>query len=385
MEPAVGKAAERSGAAFPTAAGGRSVAYRSLEAVAEQDRRRSVGMSPNSRWSRSRSHAGTSSHSQVRDTSMDDSITVFVGIDVAKESFDVCVLPEGKRATLTQDAKGRKQLLAMLPPSGRCLVTLEATGGYERPLVVALAQAGHLVAVVNPRQVRDFARGIGIVAKTDRIDAEVIARFGHDVRPRVTLPTSKKQLELDQLVTRRRQLIDLRTAEKNRTETISSKVVRKSIQRVVELLNKQITRVEREIAELVDSDEDLKDKSNLLTSTPGVGTTTAVALIAELPELGRLNRQQIAALAGLAPFNRDSGRFRGKRSIFGGRRGVRSALYMAVLTARTWNPVIRAFAERLKSQGKSFKVVMTACMRKLLIILNTMVKNNTRWNHVANP
>jgi transposase len=312
---------------------------------------------------------------------MDDAITVFVGIDVAKESFDVFLYPEGKRATLPQNAKGRKQLVEMLPPAGDCLVTLEATGGYERPLVVALAESGHLVAVVNPRQVRDFARGIGIVAKTDRLDAEVIARFGHGVRPRTILNTSEKREELDQLVTRRRQLVDLRTAENNRAETISSRVVRKSIRKVVELLNKQIARVDQEIADLLKSDEEMKDKAKLLTSTPGIGVTTAATLIAELPELGMLNRQQIAALAGLAPFNRDSGRFRGKRSIFGGRRSVRNALYMATLTAKTWNPAIRTFAERLKDQGKTFKVIMTACMRKLLIILNTMVKNNTHWTH----
>ena len=311
---------------------------------------------------------------------MDDSISHFVGIDVAKQSFDVCVLPEEKRLSLSYDEGGLRQLLSQLPKEGSCLIVMEATGGYQRRLVAELTEAGHLVAVANPRQVRDFARGLGVLAKTDRIDAAVIARFGQHVRPRTVEKTPEKQAELEQLVVRRRQLVDLRTAESNRLETISVKSVRKSIQQVVNLLNKQIERIEKDILALLESDDDWKDKRKLLDSVPGIGPVTIASLLAELPELGLLNRQEIAALVGLAPFNRDSGRFRGKRSIWGGRASVRSVLYMAALSARRCNPIIRQFAKRLEAEGKLFKVVITACMRKLLVILNTMVKNNTHWN-----
>lgn len=311
---------------------------------------------------------------------MDESISHFVGIDVAKQSFDVCVFPEGKRLSLPYDERGLRQLRRQLPKEGTCLIVIEATGGYQRRLVGELAEAGHRVAVVNPRQVRDFARGLGVLAKTDRIDAAVIARFGQHVRPRSVEKTPEKQAELEQLVVRRRQLVELRTAESNRLETISVKSVRKSIQQVVNLLNKQIERIEKDILALLESDDGWKDKRKLLDSVPGIGPVTIASLLAELPELGFLNRQEIAALVGLAPFNRDSGRFRGRRSIWGGRASVRSVLYMATLSARRCNPVIRQFAKRLEAEGKLFKVVITACMRKLLVILNTMVKNNTHWN-----
>jgi transposase len=260
------------------------------------------------------------------------------------------------------------------------LIIVEATGGYQQRLVADLVAAGHRVAVVNPRQVRDFAKGLGILAKTDRIDARVIARFGQHVRPRTIAENHEKQEELQQLVTRRRQLIDLRTAETNRQEIPAAKVVQKSLQQVITLLNKQIKALDKQIAELLKSDDHWKHKGNILTSVPGVGDTTASSLLAELPELGRLNRKEISALAGLAPYNRDSGRFHGKRSIHGGRATVRSALYMAALTAKRCNPVIAPFAQRLTDQGKPFKVMMTACMRKLLVILNTLVKNNSMWN-----
>jgi len=311
---------------------------------------------------------------------MDGSITSFVGIDIAKHSLDVCILPERKQFTVPYDTAGLKQLRSQLPDMGSCLIVVEATGGYQRRVVAELANADHLVAVVNPRQVRDFARGLGILAKTDRLDAQVIARFGQHVRPRTLANTHEKQEELAQLVTRRRQLVDLRTAEKNRRETLTSKPVRKSVQQVIDLLNKQIERIEKEILALLESDDEWKDKGSIIQSAPGIGSVTVASLLAELPELGFLNRQEIAALVGLAPFNRDSGRFQGKRSIWGGRASVRSVLYMAALTARRCNPVIRAFAQRLEAQGKPFKVVIVACMRKLLVILNTLVKTNSHWN-----
>ena len=380
MHRAVGEAAERSEAASPTAAGDRSIVPRSSKTATKLDRCRSLDISPNSRQSRSRHHDASSSHPQDRDISMDGSIISFAGIDVAKDSLDFCVLPEETRQHLSYDAKGLKQLLRQLPDAGTCLIVAEATGGYQRRVVAELANAGHLVAVVNPRQVRDFAKGLGILAKTDRIDARVIALFGQHVRPRTIAKNHEKQEELQQLVTRRRQLIDLRTAETNRQELRTSKPVQRSLQKVIHLLNKQIEGIEKEIAGVLESDDEYKAKGDIMQSVPGVGKVTTVSLLAELPELGSLNRQEITALVGLAPFNRDSGRFHGKRSIWGGRASVRSVLYMAALTARRCNPVIKAFAQRLEDQGKPFKVVLVACMRKLLVILNTLVKTNSHWN-----
>ena len=302
-----------------------------------------------------------------------------VGIDVAKHTLDLALLPGDQRPTLDYDEQGLQQLLRTLPEPGSCLIVVEATGGYQRRVVAELVSAGHQVAVVNPRQVRDFARGMGILAKTDRLDALVIARFGQHVRPRTIAQRPEKQEELAQLVVRRRQLVDLRTAEKNRRETVVSPSVKKSIQQVLDLLNKQIDRIDKQLLALVDSDDEWRHKAGIVSSVPGVGPVTSASLLAELPELGRLNRQEISALVGLAPFNRDSGRFQGKRAIWGGRASVRSVLYMAALTARRCNPVLRAFADRLEHAGKPFKVVLTACMRKLLVILNTMIRSNTHW------
>jgi transposase len=380
MDIAVGKTAQRSEAGFSTAAGGSPIVTGSKKTATEQGRRRPVDFSPNSRKSRAQPRVASSSHSQDRDSSMDGSITSFVGIDIAKHSFDLCLLPQETQHSLNYDTQGLNQLHQLLPQPGTCLIIVEATGGYQQRLVADLVAAGHRVAVVNPRQVRDFAKGLGILAKTDRIDARVIARFGQHVRPRTIAENHEKQEELQQLVTRRRQLIDLRTAETNRQEIPAAKVVQKSLQQVITLLNKQIKALDKQIAELLKSDDHWKHKGNILTSVPGVGDTTASSLLAELPELGRLNRKEISALAGLAPYNRDSGRFHGKRSIHGGRATVRSALYMAALTAKRCNPVIAPFAQRLTDQGKPFKVMMTACMRKLLVILNTLVKNNSMWN-----
>ncbi len=311
---------------------------------------------------------------------MEGSCTHVVGIDVAKHELEVHRLPEGTPSTHAYDQKGLRQLLRELPPQDQTLVVLEATGGYQRRLVAELTDAGYRVAVVNPRQVRDYARGLGLLAKTDRLDARVIARFGEHVRPRSLERPSAQQAELEALVIRRRQLVELRTAESNRQETVTAKSVRKSLRQVIDVLDKQIARVEKDILALIKSDEQWKGKADLLDSVPGIGPTTIATLLAELPELGLLNRQEIAALVGLAPYNRDSGTLRGKRAIWGGRTAVRSTLYMAALTAYRCNPAIRAFAQRLKQQGKCMKVVITACMRKLLVIMNTMLKTNTAWH-----
>ena len=316
---------------------------------------------------------------------MNAEFETFVGVDIAKDSFDVCFLETEKRFTTTNDQAGFRQLLGELPTAGSCLVVVEATGGYQREMVAELIAAGHQVAVVNPRQVRDFARALGILAKTDRLDAQVIARFGQQAKPRPTEKLPENQEELQQLVVRRRQLIDLRTAEKNRLPMAHSRSVIKSIRSMVEQLQKKIRQIEKHITDLVESDEQLQCQTVLMESVPGVGPVTAVSLLAELPELGQLNRQEIAALVGVAPFNRDSGKFHGRRSIWGGRSAVRKTLYMAALTARRCNPVIQAFAQRLEAAGKPFKVVLTACMRKLLVILNTIVKNNSAWNPKTQP
>lgn len=311
---------------------------------------------------------------------MDTTSRTFVGIDVAKHSLDIYLASEDRCFTVKNDTAGFKQLLDELPAAGSCLVVIEATGGYQSRVVAALVASSHQVAVVNPRQVRDFARGLGILAKTDRLDARVIARFGEQAHPRPVELGSEKQAQLRELVTRRRQLIDLRTAEQNRLETATTKMVQRNIRHLIEQLDKQIRQLEEAIGQLVESDSQLASKAALLETVPGVGPVTVTSLLVELPELGRLDRQQVAALVGVAPFNRDSGKFHGRRAIWGGRAALRSVLYMAALTARRSNPLIRAFAHRLEAAGKPFKVVLTACMRKLLVILNSMVKNNLPWN-----
>ena len=302
-----------------------------------------------------------------------------VGIDVSKASLDVALSPEANPFSVSNDRDGVKKLLAKLPPPGSCLVTLEGSGGYERLVIAELLDCGHRVALANPRQVRDFAKAMGILAKTDAIDARVLAKFGQVVAPRCLEKPAGPQAELQQLVERRRQLIDLRTAETNRLHQASSKVTQRSIQAVLKTLGKQIDALEAEIAKLVDQHDDWKQKTEILTSVPGVGKITAMSLLAEIPELGQLNREQIASLAGLAPFNHDSGKLKGKRSIWGGRADVRTTLYMAALSAIRCNLPLKDFYQRLRLSGKQFKKSITACMRKLLVILNTMLKNKTPW------
>lgn len=308
----------------------------------------------------------------------------FVGIDVSKSKFDVVILPEGTRLTCTYDPEGIEKFLAQLPKHD-CVVVLEATGGYERRLAAELVEAGHPTAIVNPRQVRDFARGIGVLAKNDRLDARVLATYAQHSKLRLVEKRSEKQQELTALVVRRRQLLALQIAESNRLEQTAIKLAAKSIRHVLDLLRKELKKLDAEIARLIAADDDWRNKSELLQTVPGVGPATSASLVAELPELGKLNRQRIASLVGLAPFSRDSGRFRGQRSIWGGRGSVRSALYMAAFNAKRCNPVIRAFAQRLEEAGKRRKVVLTACMRKLLVILNTMVRNQTTWKTTVVP
>ena len=376
-----GGGAERSEASSPPAAGDRSITLRSdsIEVVGEQDRRRSLEFNPNSRRSRSRT---SSSNLQGRDTSK-MTFLHFIGIDVSKARLDVAFDPEADTVEQFNNTQnGHSKLVEKLPQPGTCLIIFEATGRCEKEVVISLVDLGHVVAVVNPRQVRDFARAHNILAKTDKIDAQVIARFGQQVRPRSIAKAHKLQDELDQLVTRRRQIVVTRTAEKNRKKTRgNSKFVIKSLTKSLRHLENELKLVEAEIARLVQSDDEWKSRYELLRSAPGIGDVTATTLIAELPELGQLNRQKIASLVGLAPFNRDSGTMRGRRTIWGGRKAIRSTLYMAALSARTSNPLIRKFAARLELQGKRPKVVLVACMRKLLVILNSMVKTNKHWIH----
>ena len=276
----------------------------------------------------------------------------FVGIDVSKHKLDVARRPIAARLQFANDADGIKSLIDTLKGWGPIFVVLEATGGLERLVVAELVSASIETAVVNPRQVRDFARGVGKLAKTDPIDADVLARFAEVVRPAPSDKVPEKQRELQELVTRRQQLIAIRTAEMNRKGTALSKLARRSLEKMIKILNSQIAELDEAIAKLVRSDCDWRRKAELLKSVPGVGDITSCNLLASLPELGKLNRQQIAALAGLAPYNHDSGKLKGKRSIWGGRAEVRQALYMSALTAMRSNPLIRSFAKRLKATGK---------------------------------
>ena len=304
---------------------------------------------------------------------------LFVGVDVAKDSLAVASVPAGLTLSVPNSREGRQDLIKALKPHSVALVVLEATGGYERPVAFDLLDAGFTTVVANPRQVRDFARGLGELAKTDPIDAVVLARFAQLVQPKPRPSASAEQADLAELVTRRRQLVATLTQESNRLDMARLRQVRRSIKKHISMLEREICSLDDEIARLIRADETLSRKDDILRSTPGVGPNTSAMLLAHLPELGNLNRQQVAALAGVAPWDVSSGRWKGQSSIWGGRADVRSALYMAAMAARQFNPVIREFAQRLESQGKAFKIVITACMRKLLVILNSMLRSNTKW------
>ena len=312
-------------------------------------------------------------------------VSVWVGLDVSKDSLDVGSTSESplKVKKVPNNKTGFAQLLKALPPAEQAAIVLEATGGYERAVTCALLEAGYRVAVVNPRRVRDFAKALGVLAKTDRIDALVIARFGQQVKPRWTPLLSQEQTELAELVVRRRQLIELRTMETNRLKQTVNKIAKKSIGKLLKTLDAEIKGIESEITRLIESDDDWRAKSELLQSVPGVADKTSATMLAELPELGQLNRAEIAALVGVAPFNDDSGHHQGQRRIAGGRASVRNILYMAAQSAMRHNPVIKDFALRLRANTehkKAPKEIIVACMRKLLVILNTMLKTKTPWN-----
>ncbi|MCY4583247.1 MAG: IS110 family transposase [Chloroflexi bacterium] len=304
---------------------------------------------------------------------------VFVGIDVSKEWVDVAVRCTGETWRVSQGQEGVDTLILQVQPLNPQCVVMEATGGYEMPLSTALAAAGIPVAVVNPRQVRDFARSQGRLAKTDRIDAAVIAHFGEvsGLTAQPLVPAAARELEA--LVSRRRQVIQMRTAElQHRQRTLP--VIQHRIDRIVAALEEELHDLDSELTQRLRESPLWREREELLRSVPGIGSVTVFSLMADLPELGSLDRREAAAIVGVAPLNRDSGKFRGSRRCWGGRAHVRAALYMATLVGVRHNPVLRAFYERLVLAGKAKKVALTACMRKLITILNAMLKHHTTWN-----
>ena len=309
---------------------------------------------------------------------------VYVGIDVSKAWLDIARGGEEKVERVGNDAAGIVRLVEELSQMEKSLIVVEATGGLEMRMVSELACAQLSVVVVNPTRVRQFARATGQYAKTDAIDAQVIARFAEAVRPEVRILKDDEERHLAGLVSRRRQLVNMLTMEKNRRSTTHS-AAKEQLEAHIDWLEESITSLEKEIAQLIRENMVWREREQLLRSVSGVGAVTAFTLLAELPELGQVNRQQIAALAGLAPYNHDSGPQRKKRRIFGGRASVRRVLYMAALVATRTNPVIRDFYQRLLLRGKEKKVALTACMRKLLVILNAIVRDERPWQAQTKP
>jgi transposase len=307
---------------------------------------------------------------------------VFVGIDVSKARLDVCVRTVAgplTTFTVTNDATGLAELVTRLTPQRPTRIVLEATGGWEYPAAAALIAAGQPAAVVNPRQTRDFARAIGRLAKTDRLDADLLAQFAERIRPEVRPLPDAAARAFEELLTRRRQLVEMRVAEQNRLETAARVAVRKSLQAHIDWLNRQLGKVDAELAAAVQASPAWRVKDELLQSIKGIGPGTSYLLLGALPELGTLTRQQVAALAGLAPRCDDSGTRRGTRTIGGGRASVRSALFMAAWSASRYNPALHAFDARLKAAGKAFKVRMVAVARKLLTIANAVLRDRQAW------
>ena len=307
---------------------------------------------------------------------------MYVGIDVSKDRLDVAVHGQDKVWSFTNDEGGIEQAVKMIKELSPVLVVLEATGGIELPVVASLGASGVPVAVVNPRQARDFGKATGKLAKTDVLDAKMLAHFAAAVHPEPkALPDATAQ-GFAAILARRRQLVEMLVAEKNRSRT-AIKPVRERIRKHISWLKQELDSTDKDLDQAVRGSPLWREKDDLLKSVPGVGPVLSSTLLGQLPELGTLNRKQIAALVGVAPLNRDSGKFRGKRSIWGGRASVRSVLYMSTLVATRHNPVIKAFYKKLCAAGKLKKVALTACMRKLLTILNAMIRNRTRWSPIC--
>jgi len=309
-----------------------------------------------------------------------DMANQYVGIDVAKATLDVAIGSDGELVQVENSEAGVARLLERLGAVAPKLVVLEATGGYESVVAGAIVGRGIDVAVVNPRQVRDFAKATGVLAKTDRIDARVLARFAEAVRPEPRpLPTAEAK-ELDEYLSRRRQLVDMLTMEKNRQSIATTDRMKKSLKKHVDWLEEALRRANDDIDKAIRNSPAWREQEDLLRSVPGIGPVSARTMLAELPELGRLNRQTIAALVGVAPLNPDSGTLQGSRTCWGGRASVRQVLYMAALSAVRCNPVIRRTYAALRARGKKHKVALVACMRKLLTILTAMVRDKRHWS-----
>jgi len=306
---------------------------------------------------------------------------IFVGIDVAKDRLDVHVRPSGEAFSVARDGKGLDELVAWLRKLDVTLIVLEATGGFETTVAGALCAAGLPLAVVNPRQIRDFARATGRLAKTDALDAAAIAHFAEAVRPDARPVPDAQAQALGELVTRRRQIVEMMTAERNRRTRLTDRRMIKSVDRLLKALQRELSDLEADLNDTIRGTPVWRETEELLKSVPGIGDVTARTLIADLPELGTLDRKKIAALVGVAPFNRDSGTLRGKRTVWGGRANVRAALYMAALVASRHNPILGRFYQRMLEAGKPKKVALTAVMRKLLTILNAIVRDQTPWQH----
>lgn len=305
---------------------------------------------------------------------------VYAGIDVSKEYLDVAVLPAGEVKRYSNDEAGIEKLSLRLKRLAVRLVVMEPTGGLEAPLAGALTAEGINVAVVNARQVRDYARATGKLAKTDKIDAAIMAEFASVIKPEVRKLRDEETEEIKANVSRRRQLLEMLKAENNRL-AIARKHLKPHILSHIAYLKKEIADIDRDLRQRIEGSPIWRVKDNLLQSIPGVGKVLSATILAELPELGKLNRRKIAALVGVAPFNRDSGAMRGKRSVWGGRASVRSVLYMATLVSTRFNPVIKSFYERLLAKGKAKKVALVACMRRLLTIMNAILRTQKAWQY----
>ena len=307
---------------------------------------------------------------------------VVVGIDVSNVRLDVAIRPSGAPNSVTYDADGITTMVTQLSQVQPTRIVVEATGGVERPLVRALVAAALPVIVVNPRQVRDFAKATGQLAKTDALDAQVLAHFAEVIQPPLRVIPDAQTQELAALLARRRQILEMQRAEQNRLDRTLGRV-QKRIEAHLRWLRAELARLDEDLDDRIQQSPVWRAREDLLQSVPGIGPVMSRTVLAELPELGLLNRKQIAALVGVAPFNRDSGRLRGHRTIWGGRAPVRTALYMAALVATRWNPVIRLFYQRLRAAGKPPKVALVAAMRKLLTILNAMMHHGTPWRPVV--
>jgi len=312
----------------------------------------------------------------------EDHTEQFAGIDISKSHVDIDIYPKPHCQRFDNTETGRALAVQSLLKLKPTLIVVEATGGYETPLVAAIAVAGLSVAVINPRQGRDFAKAIGVLAKTDRVDAQVLARFAQAVRPEARPQPSAETTELAALLTRRRQLVEMITAENNRLH-MAVPLVAKEIGKHVTWLEKCLKATDGDLDDMIRQSPAWQHKVALMTTVPGMGRVTAIALLAQLPELGALGTREISGLVGVCPYSRDSGSMRGRRTIWGGRSAVRAALYMAALVGSRHNPILKTFYQRLTASGKPKKVALVACMRKLLVILNAMMKHDQAWHYEA--